>query len=334
MARASSPAKWSTCRVVEGRAWGTRARGEAGGGARKTARGRANAPCRRAQRVALERSSRRFSRPEKRLIGWWEQDALRRTGGLRVGRMLQIQLKSRLPRSPKRAIQRYGKEFLMSEWAVAISIDEHTITLRAGDPHQRGGRRRKPGTRRQKRSPSFGEGLISSGAKNGVPHFGRPMAADRRRTTGGTPSDPAWQPCPRAAKGWGETTTPSSSRKHHVKGIPTPARHTEANPIDLCPGVCSLRWGDGLVEVHRVTRRDGATAKERPLSRPLALRPAANPPHPPSRRAFEVVVSKCRKTEAESVENRPTDQLIAARAAIAGSHLPSACASFLTCRGL
>lgn len=120
--------------------------------------------------------------------------------------------------------------------------------------------------------------------------------------------------------GWGETTTPSSSRKHHVKGILTPARHTEANPIDLCPDSCSLRRRDGLVEVHRVTRRDGATAKERPLSRPLALRPPTNPPHPPSRRAFEVVVSKCRKTEAASVESLPTDD---ARVAIAGSHLPS-----------
>lgn len=122
--------------------------------------------------------------------------------------------------------------------------------------------------------------------------------------------------------------TPSNSRKHHVKGIPTPARHTGANPIDLCPDLCSLRRGDGLVEVHRVTRRDGATAKERPLSRPLALRPATNPPHPPSCRAFEVVVEKCRKTEAESVESRPTDELIAAprrhrRIPSPISHLPS-----------
>lgn len=195
MARASSPAKCWTCRVVGGRVWETQARGEAGGGARKTARGRANAPCRRAQRVALERSSRRFSRPEKRPIGWWEQDALRRTGGLRVGGMLQIQLKSRLPRSPKRAIQRYGKEFLMSEWAVAISIDEHTITLRAGDPHQRRGRRRKPGTRRQKRSPSFGEGLISSGPRtvSRILDDRRQLTADepravRRRTQAGSPA--------------------------------------------------------------------------------------------------------------------------------------------------
>lgn len=227
----------------------------------------------------------------------------------------------------------------MSEWAVVISVDEHTITSRAGDPHQRRGRRRKTGTRRQKRSPSFGEGLISSRPRtvSRILDDRRQLTADepravRRRTQAGSPAQG-----PR--KIGGGTMTPSNSRKHHVKGIPTPARHTEANPIDLCPDLCSLRRGDGLVEVHRVTRRDGATAKERPLSRPLALRPATNPPHPPSCRAFEVVVEKCRKTEAESVESRPTDELIAAprrhrRIPSPISHLPSACASFLTCCGL
>lgn len=94
-----------------------------------------------------------------------------------------------------------SKELLMSEWAVAIAIDEHTINhLESWRSSSTQRKEEKARHAQAKKVAEVRGGLDLVAAKNGVPHFGRPMAADRRRTTGGTPSDPGWQPCSRAAK--------------------------------------------------------------------------------------------------------------------------------------